>query len=247
MYRLSQDLEHEAKWAVRQWQSWKSINDLKTRNDVQNLIFGPFVGGMNTVSMSLANATILSVIRLSDSIRSNPNRVSLCRCAKYLSDRKIVDVLASDDWLLTHRWNAIDIPLRRTEILEMIDRFLSAVPDDWSNKSPLKNPELTDLRKELRPWRDTRIAHLVEGNELKPLEIASISRLVGLTLELAQDFADIVVGFRRNRLDEQRHYRAQADEFWTLALSGPVARARPSEALADWPPLQVAGTRDDPG
>ncbi len=234
--QLANELVREAQAAYRSWAHWVAINDRMESAELQTVIADYTNNGLGAVRQAMARDAVLLAFRLSDppqtNSANNESRITLCYAAKLLEDSAVRSRVVRREWALElgYRANMAEAAALGNE--DRARRLQAFIVSDWSGQDKPKSPEFLDLRTAIRPLRN-RMAHAILGGEFAVPIIKQISRFVDLTLDLATDYALLMVGTAESAGMARERLGREAKLHWDTMFDSLLAMSRQERNAAE--------------
>jgi len=221
--RYVQALLARAQGAMRSWENWEAINEALA-GEAASAVDWLGLTALGEIRMALARDAVLTAFAISDPIK--PDRLTLCRVARWLEDPEL-RIRASDrQWIIDRGCPVSLIGFEQEQNRKRLERLRALLVSEWSNLPTRPQPidrQLLQLRTILRPTRD-QLAHALDSRtfDQEAPSIDEIRRFVRLSLDLATDTALVWLGSAvpAENLRTDAHERAR--NFWRHAFAAPI-------------------------
>lgn len=217
---ICQRLSSERRGAIIAWANWEALNDLarlETRFAVQAGELG-MIQNLQGIRLSLASDAILTTFRMSDPPGQN-ERLTLCHLAKVLRSEKFKKQLSSSAWLQSQGRGRL-MAWETSAQDRRIQRFCRRVPTNWANTTDLDVSSLAICREQLKPTRDSILAHSLTMDGLRYPKVQEIRRFVTITSKLTELANLIFLGSTVGHDQLWENHSREADEFWKYLHAG---------------------------
>lgn len=234
--QIANALVREAQAAYQSWAHWTAINNRMESVELQTVIADYTNNGLGAVRQAMARDAVLLAFRLSDppqtSSANNESRITLCHAAKLLEDSVVRSRVVRREWALElgYRANMAEAAALGNE--DRARRLQAFIVSNWSGQDKPKSPEFLELRTSIRPLRN-RMAHAILGGEFAAPIVNQISRFVDLTLDLATDYALLMVGTAESADMARQRLGREASLYWDTMFDSLLAMSRQERNAAE--------------
>ncbi len=169
--------------------------------------------------------TLMALFRMSDD--PGTDRLTLLTASKLLRDPQAVEKRMESVRGQFEDWRATEMD----SLKHKIDTITDCVPQKWKDTSSLKSSVLNNFRSELRPLRDTLLAHARYTNRMVHPQVNDIRSWLKLSDELASACHHIFKDAPISNMLET--YLPEQNLFWDYAARGFVATASQTSMMPD--------------
>jgi hypothetical protein len=210
---ITKRLAAEGHTARRSWTLFEGLNGTNINHraalhrEINKLALG---GPMQGIVDVLVRDTLLALFRMTDPPGQKSERLTLCRLSQLLAEQD----LRSDRETEARGWIAGDAAMA----IKAMNFITDLVPPSWT-KAPT-DPRLFNLRENLKPLRDSMLAHALDTSGTTPPIVNEVRELLELVSAAVQNAQLVFLGSAASWENDYKGRLKETTELWDLFQAG---------------------------